>query len=156
MSDYVRKAQDFNKVVVATDGNNWIVRGLDYLKELRIPDEMGFPDLTSSTNVAGFNDYQGMRYVHVVGNQVKLALSSSAPTQPYLVDANAKIDQFERTSSGFQFKLAGHVPLDFTINASHCQVISHEGLSHVATTATSNQQYRSRHAAATVEAVCRP
>jgi hypothetical protein len=156
LSDYIRKAEDFNRVVVAKEGDRWHVRGLDHLKELRIPQAMGYPELLNSNNVIGFNDDQGMRYLHLIDNEADFQLVDTPPDIPYLVDANAAVTSFSRTPSGMLFKLAGHVPLDFTINASHCQVISHEGLFHVATTATSNQQYRSRHAAATVEAVCRP
>jgi hypothetical protein len=155
MSDYVRKAEDFHKIVVAREGDAWRVRGLDHLQALRIPQSMGYPDLLAGSNIAGFNDFQEMRYLHVVGNETRFSLKDTAPTVPYLVDANAAIKQFERTPSGFRIQLSGHVPLAFSINATNnCQVTSHEAIS--ADAITSNvRKFRSRHAAATIEALCR-
>jgi hypothetical protein len=155
MSEYVRKARDFNQVVIAQDVAGWLVRGLDSLQELRVPQGMGYPDLVASTNVAGFSDAQGMRYVHIVGNEAKLSFVSSAPVLPYIIDANAGITQFERTSSGFRLKLLGQMPLTFSLNAPNCQVTSHESLNSLTAATSASRQFSSRHAASTIEALCR-
>jgi hypothetical protein len=155
MSDYVRKAQDFNRVVVAKAGEGWLIRGLDHLQQLRIPQTMGYPDLINSVHIAGFNDDKDMRYVHAVGNQARLVLTNNQPNLPYLISANASVTQFLRTDTGFRLKLSASVPLDFSLNAPNCQVISNEGISSATAAPSANRQFRSRHAAATIEAVCR-
>jgi len=154
MSDYVRKAQDFNKVVVAQTHNGWLVRGLDHLQQLRVPQTMGYPSLTSQ--VVGFNDYQEMRYIHVQGKEAQFMLMPQPTNLPYLIDANASVTQFLRTDTGFRLKLSGSVPLAFSLNAPNCQVISNESISSATAAPSANRQFRSRHAAATIEAVCRP
>jgi hypothetical protein len=154
MSDYVRKAQDFNKVVVAQTRNGWLVRGLDHLQQLRVPQTMGYPSLTSQ--VVGFNDYQEMRYIHVQGKEAQFMLMPQPTNLPYLIDANASVTQFLRTDTGFRLKLSGSVPLAFSLNAPNCQVISNESISSATAAPSANRQFRSRHAAATIEAVCRP
>ncbi len=156
MSDYARKAQDFNRIVVARDGTGgWRVRGLTHLQQIRIPQRMGYPSLSVGSNIAGFNDANDMRYLHVVGTETHFVLQPEAPNVPYLVEANAAIKQFERTSSGFRIQLSGHMPLAFSINATNCQVSSREVLSTDDTTTSNLRKFRSRHAAATIEALCR-
>jgi hypothetical protein len=156
MSDYVRKAQDFNRVVVAKAGDGWLIRGLDHLQQLRIPQTMGYPDLINSVHIAGFNDDKDMRYVHAVGNEARLVLTNNQPNLPYLIDANASVTQFLRTDTGFRLKLSASVPLAFSLNAPNCQIISNESISSATAAPSANRQFRSRHAAATIEAVCRP
>lgn len=154
MSEYVRKAQDFNQIVVAKTGDVWLVRGLDHLQQLRVPQTMGYPSLTN--NIVGFNDYQQMRYVHAVGKEARLMFTPQLPSFPYLVDANASITQFMRTDTGFKLKLSGKMPLAFSINAPNCQVTSDESLHSAAAATSASRTYRSRHATAAIEAVCRP
>lgn len=157
MSDYVRKARDFNQVVVAKRiDNRWEVRGLDNLKELRLPQDMGYPDLSNSSNISGFNDEQGMRYLHAVGNQVGFSLVDTEQQLPYLISANATVTRFERTPSGFKLQLSGQVPLSFSLNASNCQVNSHEKLNSSASATSTHRQFSSRYAASSIEALCRP
>ncbi len=153
MSEYVRKAQDFNQIVVAKTDDAWLVRGLDHLQQLRVPQTMGYPSLTN--NVVGFNDDQQMRYVHTVGKEARLKLTAQLPSFPYLVDANASVTQFVRTDAGFKFKLSGKMPLTFTLNAPNCQVTSHESLHSTAAATATNRTFRSRHATATIETLCR-
>jgi hypothetical protein len=157
MSDYARKAKDFNQIVVSrSTDNRWEVRGLDNLKELRLPQEMGYPELVSSSNISGFNDEQGMRYLHAVGNNISFSLTDSEPKVPYLISANAAVTRFERTTSGFKLQLSGQVPLSFSLNASNCQVNSHEKLNSSTSDSSVHRQFSSRYATSSIEALCRP
>jgi hypothetical protein len=156
MSEYARKAQDFNRVVVAKAEDGWLIRGLDHLQQLRLPQSMGYPDLINSRHIAGFNDDKDMRYVHAVGNEARLMLTPTPSNLPHLIDANASVTQFLRTDTGFKLKLSGSMPLTVTINAPNCQVISDESISSATAATSASRTFRSRHAAATIEAVCRP
>jgi hypothetical protein len=156
MSAFVRKAQDFNRVVVAKAGDAWLIRGLDHLQQLRLPQSMGYPDLINSRHIAGFNDDKDMRYVHAVGNEAHLMLTPTPSNLPHLIDANASVTQFLRTNTGFKLKLSGSMPLTFTINAPNCQVISDESISSATAATSASRTFRSRHAAATIETLCRP
>ncbi|NNM30122.1 MAG: hypothetical protein HKO57_11410, partial [Akkermansiaceae bacterium] len=50
-----------------TGANRWLVSNEGRLTTFRIPVEMGFPDVAASTNVTGFNDHGGERYIHTNG-----------------------------------------------------------------------------------------
>lgn len=156
MSEYAHKALEFNDIVVAkTPDNQWIIRGLSALQELRIPQSMGYPNFDSSPQVVGFNDHQDQRYLHVSGNDIRLTLTPEKPTRPYLINANGQIDHFHRTIHGFKLTLTSYVEPKFLVQSQDCVLkTNRDVLTHQFT-----EKYASPHAkhvTTQIEAVCRP
>jgi len=129
-SEYIRKVLDFNRMTVAKSDAGWVVRGGGELRTLRLPVAAGYPDLATSRGLAGYSratQNQGkegdQQYLHLSGGEALIALSTQAPRQPYLAEANARVERFERDAAGFSLRLAGHLPLSFTLGAaSGCEV----------------------------------
>lgn len=123
-SEYIRKALDFNRLVVARTPDGWLVRGAENLRELRAPAALGRPDIGSSKNLAGFTRRGEDTYLHLAGSEAKLRFGAAPAAAPYLVSANARVERASRPSRGeLHLALRGHVPLKFTLgNIAGCGV----------------------------------
>jgi len=124
-SEYVRIAMNFNDVVLARtlDGERYRVRNAPHLRTLRLPRELGVPDLPASTGVAGFRDDGEGRYVHLTADEAELSLAAVDARLPMLADANARILSATRDGELYRFELRAHVPLEFALaNAERCSV----------------------------------
>lgn len=122
-STYSRIAVDFGSAALARDGDGFLARGYGSDQQLRVPAALGFPDLARSRNVAGFDDFDGSRYVHLgPGGEALLYFQAAAPRQPYLVSANGLIEAMQRTPGSLDLRLHAQVPLSFSLgNAAHCR-----------------------------------
>ena len=121
-SDYVRKVLDFNDMVIAREGDRWLVRGGGELRTLRLPAALPLPDLTSSDGVAGYMESEPGRYLHLTAKQASW-YGAAEPQAPYLQQANARLTAFTRSPDGFQFSLQGHDALSFTLaNVKGCRL----------------------------------
>lgn len=124
-SEYIRKVQDFHRIGMARDGAGWRVRGDGELRTLRLPAELGAPDLTNARQVAGFNpSFEGL-YVHLTGGDAWFATGQTAAQQtlPYLHSANARLMKWAVDGKKIEFSLRGHEPLKFVLaNALSCRV----------------------------------
>ncbi len=124
-SEYVDKVMDFNRTVVARDGDSWLVRNNGQLRQLRIPKKLGYPNLAGSDNVAGFNDHGDNRYLHMQsGGAARFQLQQTVPGSPYLIAAGGYLDSLERGAHGIRLSLTGHTPFIVRIgNVSGCRLI---------------------------------
>ncbi|WP_246968552.1 endo alpha-1,4 polygalactosaminidase [Alcanivorax sp. S6407] len=125
-SEYVRKVLDFNDMVIAREGDRWLVRGGGELRTVRLPTALPLPDMTSSEGVAGYHEDKPGRYLHLVGEQASWQ-GTASPQGPYLQQANARLTAFQKQPDGFRFSLLGYDALSFTLaNVSGCQ-LKHNG-----------------------------
>lgn len=110
-SEYVDKVLDFNKLVIARQGNNWLIRNSGALRELRLPQSM-YPDLQKCSNIIGFRKINNSNYIHL-GPQKSTVITtqSKQPQTPYLTDANAKIIKYQRIDNKILFALIGPLPI---------------------------------------------
>lgn len=124
-SEYVAKVLDFNRMVVAREGEGWVVRGGGQLRTLRLPDGVAPPALAGSEGVAGYRDDAPGPYVHLAGGR---ASWRPGPDQaPALWEANGRLTGFQRLDDGLAFSLRGHVPLTFTlVQPAGCR-LRHQG-----------------------------
>ena len=123
VADYARKVLDFQNVAVARTATGWRVRGAKDLRSLRLPVNMGAPDLAQSQAVAGFTSHKGDVYAHLSDDSADLVLGGDATSAVRLVSANGRIEGFERVPGGYRWQLNAYVPLKFTLaNAQACQV----------------------------------
>lgn len=129
VTDYIDRVNDFNQTVIAKsiqdNGNSWLIVNNKSLNEFRWPIAQGYPDLAKSKNVTGFSVYNNDYYIHLgKQNDTWIRFTKSQPTQPYLVEANAEISQWDILSKDeIRFSLKGYVPLSFTLaGMQHCRL----------------------------------
>jgi uncharacterized protein (TIGR01370 family) len=125
-SEYAEKVLDFNRTVVARTADGVLVRNGGALRELRMPSGLGYPALESGANIAGFNEHNGERYIHLgPGGTGEIKLRKKADDKPYIARANGTLKQLERTGRGMSFTLAGRTALELTLeNAGQCTLFS--------------------------------
>jgi hypothetical protein len=127
VSDYVRKVQDFNSMVVAKTPDGWRVRGSGNLHELRAPLALGQPQVEVGGALAGFNRRGDNQYLHVADSEANLRFRKSAADVPYLVSANARVSRLSAAATDnartLEMALNGQVPLKFALSMNvHCSV----------------------------------
>lgn len=127
VSDYVRKVEDFNHMVIARAEHGWLVRGNGALRQLRVPSALGAPVMEVDGAVAGFRDVGDIRYVHLAADEARIHFSHGEVRQPYLVSANATVTQLKSMNddegTSMSFGLRGRVPLRFALALNrHCVV----------------------------------
>jgi peptidoglycan/xylan/chitin deacetylase (PgdA/CDA1 family) len=120
---YSRIATAFGSAGLALTGQGFRARGYGPDRELRIAASLGYPDLARSRNVAGFDDFEGRRYIHLgPGEEAVLFLETAAPREPYLQSANGLIEALRRKPGKLVLRLRARVPLAFTLaNTAHCR-----------------------------------
>ncbi|MBX3709405.1 MAG: endo alpha-1,4 polygalactosaminidase [Gammaproteobacteria bacterium] len=127
-TEYIDKVQDFNHLAIARQGKGWLIRTGGKLRELRIAQREGYPDLVNSKNVIGYNTHGDDYYIHLgpaAESYVQLAATPSSI--PYLISANAVVKQFQRNEQELNVSLTGYLPLKLSMgNMDHCWM-EHEG-----------------------------
>jgi hypothetical protein len=120
---YSRIAVAFESAGLARIGGGFLARGYGADRELRIPSALGYPDLERSRNIAGFDDFDGSRYIHLgPGGEAQLDLQAAPPRQPYLESANGRVEALARTPATLALTLEAQAPLSFSLgNAMHCR-----------------------------------
>ncbi|WP_310460466.1 bifunctional glycoside hydrolase 114/ polysaccharide deacetylase family protein [Sphaerotilus sp.] len=114
-SDYVRKAMNYEQIVIARSDSGFLVRGAGPLRELRAPRSMGVPQIQGSRGLAGFTAGDQEQYLHLSDSEAWLAFAPNADNAAHLVDANARVVSMERTATGTRLQLQSHVPLRMAI-----------------------------------------
>ena len=108
-SEYIEKALDFNRTVVARDGNGWLVRNSGRLRELRLPASAGYPVLSATSNLAGYSNLGDQRFLHMApGGEARVRLSPNPASAVTLESAAAYLDGFSRNDRGINLTLRSH------------------------------------------------
>lgn len=125
-SEYAEKVLDFNRTVVARTSDGWQVRNNGSLREMRIPAALGYPSLESGANIAGFNEHNGERYVHLgPGGTAQVKLRGKLDDKPYISSVNGVLKAFARNGRDMSFTLSGMTALELTLeNAGQCRLYS--------------------------------
>lgn len=123
VSEYTAKAEDFNRALVVRISGGWQVMSGGALREWRVPASLGVPDVAGSRGVAGYNAHNGERYVHLASAEGELRFASAPSRRPYLIDANGRLEGWQRDGRRLKFSLRGHMPLEFSLgDAAGCRV----------------------------------
>ncbi len=124
VSEYAQKVLDFQRLVIARDERDWIIRGTVHLRELRSDPSWGYPDLTRSRGVVGYADHQADRYIHLSGDtEVRLALTSRPPATPFLREADASVRDWRQTRDHVEFSFRESRPVRYALDhAERCRV----------------------------------
>jgi len=128
-SDYIRKVLDFNHMVIAKKQDGWLVISNGDLRELRIPQSLGYPDLQRSKNVIGFSSYGKDYYVHLgSAKQSFIKFTQKKPSQTYIKYANGSIKSFKRNKNNLEFTIKSYMPLKFALaNMGGCRLYRNRG-----------------------------
>ena len=161
-SEFIRKVEDFFDYAIARDGTGWRLRSSNgALRTVRLPATLGQPQLAGSLAVAGARTGSEGLYVHLSGPVAYLQTSDQPMTGPFLYEANARLQDWQVGSDGrqVQFKLVGHVPLEFALaNTGRCQVRADQhpliALRPTAQTPASVQQFKLPDVAAQIQILC--
>lgn len=155
-SDFIRKARDFNSLVLARENGAWLIRGNGDLRTVRTPTALGYPAPEQSTAVAGYVAGSEGLYIHLAGDNALLRFSGSQPKGLYLNDANARLTEWQQNGTLTRFTLKGHQPIEFSLaRASTCTLSSNGKALLPRRTVDAIQFFRLNNAAATIEARCR-
>jgi len=121
-SEYIQKVLDFNDFVIAKTAQGYRFRGNEQLRTVRFGLEQDI-DFAQSPTVAGFNQHNQQRYVHLTSNNSEMVLQENASLLPYIESSNARISHFQRQGSGLEFNLSGYQAIQLTLaNAAQCQL----------------------------------
>ena len=124
-SDYARKVLNFNELVIARDGDAWVVSGSDALRTLRLPDGLAAPDLNTSAGVAGLHRGDSGTYLHLTGGRARWRgdENTGGIASAWLWEANGRLLDWRHDDSGVTFGLRAQVPLFFTlVQPEGCQL----------------------------------
>ena len=118
-SAYVDKVLDFNRTVVARQGEGWLIRNAGELRQLRLPKTAGYPDLAKSRNVLGWAAHGDSRYVHLgPGGEALLVLADDPSRLPYLQSVGAEVLAWDRHDRGIRLEVEARLPTTATFVAS--------------------------------------
>jgi hypothetical protein len=83
----------------------WRVVNEGISQTLRLPADLGYPDLQRSRGIIGYSDFEGQRYFHTDGSKrVDLFLTDTAPERPFLRDARATVRDFRFKEKAVTFE----------------------------------------------------
>ncbi|MDD3353224.1 hypothetical protein, partial [Zoogloea sp.] len=116
-SEFVRKAMNFNSVVLArpVGGNALLVRNAVHLRTLRAPAGLGVPDMAASRGLAGWRAGEEGRYLHLADSRAEIRFAPAANRLPMLHSANARLSRWKAVDKGLQFRLQGHQALELEL-----------------------------------------
>lgn len=155
-SEFIRKARDFNELVLAREDGAWRIRSGGELRTLRAPATLGRPDIGASQGVAGYLAGREGHYVHLTGGEALLRFAEQPPAHPYLRTANARLITWEAHAGNPRFALRGHLPLEFSLaGAGRCRVTANGKPLAPQRAGDDVLNFRLNDAAATIETHCR-
>ena len=117
-SEFIQKANNYASVGIARKiTGGWRIQGLKQLHTLRVPKSMGWPEL--SKQIAGVRLLHDGYYIHHnQSHRFDLNFQQNQPTQPYLYQSNAFLNQWENHNNLINFKLSGHIPILLEVAAT--------------------------------------
>lgn len=121
-SDYIRRVLDFNQSVIARADKDWIFYGNGAIDTLRINKQWGFPLINDG--VAGYNDFNEDRYLHLVKAKFnRIPLTSKPGNSTYLLDANGELIDWQQHGKRLNITFHANIKLDFTLShSSRCNL----------------------------------
>lgn len=156
-SRYVRMAHEFERITVARSATGWQIRGMDTVRQLRLPATLGYPDIEQSRGVLGYRDHRDQRYIHAGADKLSLRLRNAPDNAPQLRDANAVLLAAERNGQELRLRLQAETPLEIRMaHVSGCR-FSTAGETLAADRRTEDGLIRYRvkhHVAGSIEARC--
>jgi hypothetical protein len=122
-TDYIRRVLEWRRTVVAREGEAWLVRSGDHLRQLRWPGE-GVPHMSTARGLAGYMPGPGGLYIHMGAGEARFSMSGSERSAlPYIHTASGFVRNFSRLGSSLHFDFGGYYkPFFLLANAGNCRV----------------------------------
>ena len=122
-SDYIRRVLEWRRTVVAREGDAWLVRTGDDLRQLRWPGK-GVPHMDQAQGLAGYMPGPGGLYIHMGDRQAKFSMSASdRDALPYIHTASGFVRNFSRLGNSLRLDFGGYYqPFILLANADNCRV----------------------------------
>jgi hypothetical protein len=117
VTEYIARVRAFRDQVLARDLEGaWWMYGDRALRTVRIPDQLGLPDLAASSGVAAVSTLAQGHYVSFAGEaQRKLVLGAASLDRPHVVAANGQFTRFDVESGRVQFEVSAAEGLQLTL-----------------------------------------
>lgn len=124
VSDFAKRVQGFeNARFTQVAENVWRVNNLGELRQVRIPQALGWPDLKASTNVSGVHDSKAGRFVHLSDDNAELRFQADRPQQPYLESSNGMLRYWRTSNRDIELSVKAYVPLELRIHSKRrCRI----------------------------------
>lgn len=123
LSEYAQKVLEFRNTVFLKNirNNSLSVKGEGNLRTIRLDKNIKI-DMKQSEGIVGFKKINNSTYIHLSekGNS-KIIFAEKDPGF-YLIDANGWIEKYEKSNKVYKIWLKAHVPLQFRIFNSSCNV----------------------------------
>ncbi len=112
-SAFIPKVMDFYTVSIANNKNHWLFCGMKSLHTVRIEKQNAFVDFNSSKGVVGITHFQKHTYISLDNNQTQYITTSKKynPNNPYIINANARLNYFKVNKNKTMFKFQADVTL---------------------------------------------
>jgi hypothetical protein len=122
-TDYIRRVLEWRRAVVAREGDAWLVRTGDNLRQLRWPGN-GVPRMDTAQGLAGYMPGPGGLYIHMGARQARFSMSGpDRNALPYIHTASGFVRDFSREGGSVRFDFGGYYqPFILLANAANCRV----------------------------------
>lgn len=116
-ADYVRAVHDARDCVIRRSGrNHWIVHCDGSIRTFRLPAGGAFPRVGLETGVSGWNDDQGVRYIHTTGaKEVEIELARQPSAGPVLVSSTGEVIFHRLDEEGLDMEAKDLRPVEVTL-----------------------------------------
>ena len=120
LSEFAELVQSYYSASLYRDlDGNWLVQNPGSIRTLRIPQSLGYPDLSTSQGVSGYNDANQDRYLHLSDKIASLGLTKTEPTETLLASANASVTKWQSDGEGrVKLRLTGHTNIEFDVHST--------------------------------------
>lgn len=123
LSEYVEKVLDFRQTAILSLPDGFKIKNAGYLRTLRIPKALGYPDVEKSKGVVGFMINGNEVYIHLDGSgEYILKLTKTKPESFYLITSNGQVESFKKEKGSYFIKLKSYVPLDVQFYKGKCKI----------------------------------
>jgi len=124
ISEYCQIVNDFNHLSIAREGSTWRIHSKGHLRELRVPQKLGIPDLKDSVNIVGYRPSHKSWYVHLGPRPTsKLMFMQRKNRLPYLYETNARLSYFKREHKALRLGLITQLPMTLVMkNMKRCRL----------------------------------
>ncbi len=124
LSEYALKVLDYRNTAILIEEEGYRIRNSGYLRTLRTPVYMGYPDIKSSKGVIGYIKKGNNIYVHLDSSGDSLIKISENEKTEWIniISLNGKIKSYERNNNEVEFAFMSYIPIEIELFTGNCKV----------------------------------
>jgi len=112
LSEYALRVLDYRETAIIRRGKGFIIKNAGYLRTLRIPASLGFPDIEKSKGIVGFKREGDFIYIHLDGSGKYTLLFTDKKPKFALVSSNGIVEDFQKEGNKYRIKLKAYTELE--------------------------------------------